>query len=893
MRLACEPSNLGRLTVDGETYAFVELGKVVAGSDSERLPYCIRILLENVARCSPEALSSCVARALHGGPACEVPFYPNRLMLHDTTCLPAIADLAALRDVVAEMGGNPEAVNPVIPSVLTIDHSVIVERYANPHAVEDNLEIDFRRNAERYRFIKWAQQSLENLRVIPPGTGIIHQMNTEVIAEVVVEANTDSGMKLLHPDDMVATDSHTPMINSIGILGWGVGGLEGQAAMMGEPVSIRFPEVVGVRLTNELRPGISATDLALHITELLRRQGVVGKFVEFCGPGLNKLGWGDRGTVANMAPEYGATVVFFPFDDITLEYLRLTGRCAAHLKRVTAYMTAQGLWRRGNSPEPSFDQMIDLDLSVVRSSMSGPSQPHQRRDLSAVAKSFQQEAMRDLPDRSSNPNIFVCPEFGEPIRHGAVVIAAITSCTNTANPTAMMQAGLLARNARQRGLRPKPWVKTSLSPGSRVVADYLGDSGLLEDLAALGFDLTGFGCMTCIGGSGPLEPHVQEFCKQGLRAVAVLSGNRNFEGRVHPSVGAGYLASPALVVAYAITGTINIDIEHAPLGIDRFGKETRLRDILPSDGEVQALISKYVKPDLFQNRKKTLWDGTSEWQTISAPRSTRFCWDAQSTYIRRPQYLGSIERDAAESLAVRNARILLVLGDNVTTDHMSPAGAIPPDSLAGRYLIEHGESPADLNQYSTRRSNHEVMLRGAFTNRAVVNLMLGDKQPEEGAWTYTADRSTVVPVYEAAPTYAALGIPLVIVAGRNYGAGSSRDWAAKVQALLGVKVVIARSLERIHRSNLIGTGIFPMEFVSAEGLGDQLPTGEETLSFDGLDAIRVGENPIALRMSNQVIPLLLRIDSRQELQYLRNGGILPYVARKVVSADDRIRRLMS
>ena len=885
MRLACEPSHLGHLTVNGEMYAFVELSKVLAGSDLARLPYSIRILLENVARCSPEALPSCVARALQTGPACEVPFYPNRLMLHDTTCLPAITDLAALRDVVAERGGNPAAVNPIIPCVLTIDHSVIVEHYAYPHAVEDNLDIDFRRNTERYRFIKWAQQSIDNFRVIPPGTGIIHQMNTEAIAEVVVEASTDSGMRLLHPDDMVATDSHTPMINSMGILGWGVGGLEGQAAMMGEPVSILFPEVVGVRLVNTLRPGITATDLALHLTQLLRQWGVVGKFVEFCGPGLNTLGWGDRGTVSNMAPEYGATVVFFPFDDITLEFLKLTARSAAHCQRVAAYIEAQGLWRKAKSPDPSFDHLIELDLSAVRSSISGPHQPYQRHDLSAAAQSFAAVSMRDLGGESSSLGTFVCPEFGEPVRHGAVVIAAITSCTNTANPMLMMQAGLLARNARRRGLRPKPWVKTSFSPGSRVVADYLRDCGLLEDLAALGFDITGFGCMTCIGNSGPLERHVQEFCKQGLRGVAVLSGNRNYEGRVNPSIESAYLVSPALVVAYAIAGTINIDIEHAPLGIDGSGKEVLLRDTLPSDEEVNALVSRYVKPDLFQKRKETLWDGTPHWQTIEAQRSTRFCWDAQSTYIRRPQYLETIERDSMTSPAIRNARIFLVLGDNVTTDHISPAGAIPLDSLAGSYLIEHGESPENLNQYSTRRSNHEVMLRGAFTNPAVINLMPGTQQVGKGAATYSADRRSVLQVCEAALTYAAAGIPLVIIAGRNYGAGSSRDWAAKVQTMLGVKAVIARSFERIHRSNLIGMGIFPMEFVSPDGLGDRIPTGEETLSFSGLDGLHVGENRITFRMSHQEIPLRLRIDSRQELRYLGNGGVLPYVARKLLSVD--------
>ncbi|HEY3383484.1 MAG TPA: aconitate hydratase AcnA [Vicinamibacterales bacterium] len=882
---AVRESYLDQLDVNGEPYDFVALCKLPGLDHVECLPYSVRLLLENVARCSPGHLPLVVQRAMHGGPSCEVPFHPNRLMLHDTTCLPALVDLAGVRDVVARLGGDPAAVNPTIPCVLTVDHSVVVECHGYPRAADDNLAIDFRRNAERYRLIKWAEQSLDAFRVVPPGTGIIHQVNMEAIGQVVVQATDASGRPMLHPDNMVATDSHTPMINALGILGWGVGGLEGQAAMMGEPVSIPFPEVVGIRVVNALGSGITATDLALHLTELLRAHGVVGKFVEFCGSGLETLGWGDRATVANMAPEYGATVVFFPFDRTTLDYLHLTGRTAAQCERVAAYMTAQGLWRHSDSAEPRFNSVIDLDLSAVRRCVAGPSQPHQRRDLSAVAQSFKDEMLSDIGGNLA-ARTFTCAEFGEPVRHGAVVIAAITSCTNTANPRVMIQAGLLARRARRYGLRPKPWVKTSMSLGSRVVADYLRNSGLYADLAALGFDLTGFGCMTCIGNSGPLEPHAEAFCKDGLRGVALLSGNRNFEGRVNSSVGAAYLASPALVVAYALAGTVDLDVEQGVLGITDSGRQVRLDDLMPGDEEIEAAVREHVTPAIFRNRAETLWEGTPHWQGFSAERSIRWPWDVRSTYIQPPAYLATIARMPPASLAIRGARILLVLGDNVTTDHISPAGTIPPDSPAGRYLLARGEPVADLNQYSTRRSNHEVMLRGAFTNRGAVNRMPGTERQGRGALAYTADRTAVVPVYDAAATYSAAAIPLVVIAGRNYGVGSSRDWAAKVQALLGVKAVIARSYERIHRSNLIGMGVFPLEFGSGDDREQYGFTGQEVLDFEGLDSIDVGLNRVLLRGAGAPIPLTLRVDSRQELRYLRNGGVLPYVVRRVVAAQD-------
>lgn len=879
---------LNHLVIDNEPFAYIDLNKMLSPLQVSKLPYSIRILLENVARCSPESLPSVLARAIGQGPDCEVPFQPNRLMFHDTTCLPALADFAGMRDVVAELGGDPKAMNPLIPAVLTIDHSVIVERYAEADAVEKNLDIDFRRNSERYRFIKWAQKSLDNFGVIPPGTGIIHQMNMEALAQVVWESRTEDGQRLLHPDDMVATDSHTPMINAIGVLGWGVGGLEGQAAMVGEPVPISFPKVVGIRVTNALRPGVTATDLSLHVAEILRKRSVVGKFVEFTGPGLSSLSWAARGTVSNMAPEYGATVVFFPFDDETLSYLKLSGRSESLCHKVVSYMSAQPLWRRDELAEPQFDELIELDLTSIEVSVAGPHQPHQRQKLSNAAASFRNEVMggANLIAGPAEQRFFE-PSFNESITHGAVVMSAITSCTNTANPSQMIQAGLLARKARELGINRKPWVKTSLSPGSRVVADYLAEANLLEDFSALGFDLAGFGCMTCIGNSGSLEEHVEHFADQGLKGVVVLSGNRNFEGRVNPKVPAGYLASPALCVAYAIAGTIDIDLESQALAEDRHGNPVYLRDLMPSDAEIAAQVAKVVKPEFFQQRLAKVWEGTHHWQSLSAEGSVQFPWSPSSTYLRRPQYLADIPADPKTTLAINGARTLMVLGDNVTTDHISPAYSIPADSLAGQWLLERGEHPQDLNQYSTRRSNHEVMLRGAFTNKAVKNRLLGDVQPGLGAWAWNADHTRCLPLYEAAKSYAALHTPMVVFAGINYGAGSSRDWAAKAQMLLGVKAVVAQSIERIHRSNLIGMGVIPLQFKPGQSVDDLALQGDERFDFLGLDDLGVGDNRVNMLIhrgngEQQQVELGVRIDSLQEIRYLVNGGVLPFVIRKVV-----------
>ncbi|MNM24503.1 Aconitate hydratase [compost metagenome] len=887
---AIDARHQSHLQVGDTRYAYVDLYKILTPDELLGLPYSIRILLENVARCSPTALDNVIACIREDALACEVPFYPNRLMFHDTTCLPALADFAGMRDMVAEMGGAPETMNPMIPAVLVIDHSVIVERYAEADAVEKNLDIDYRRNSERYEFIKWAQKSLTNFKVVPPGTGIIHQVNMESLATVVWESQTADGQPLLHPDDIVATDSHTPMINAIGVLGWGVGGLEGQAAMLGEPVPISFPEVVGIRLNNEMRPGVTATDLALRITQMLRAKGVVGKFVEFCGPGLSRLSWAARGTLSNMAPEYGATVVFFPFDDSTMEYMHLTGRSDDTIARIETYLEAQGLWRHDSLPEPHFDDLIELDLAAIEPSVAGPHQPHQWRKLADAAPSFRQDILGEregIIARSSDSEAeYFEPSFGQALSHGAISLAAITSCTNTANPSQMIQAGLLARNAQRRGLRSKPWVKTSLSPGSRVVADYLEKADLLSDFSALGFDLAGFGCMTCIGNSGSLEEHMERFSDQGLKTVVVLSGNRNFEGRVNPRVQVGYLASPALVVAYALAGTIDMDIQTEPLGQDAAGNDVYLHELMPSEEQIQALVSQTVRPDLFRKRNAMLWDGTHHWQALSASGSVQFPWAPNSTYLRRPIYLQNVKPQASTELSIHDARVLMVLGDNVTTDHISPASAIPLESQAGQWLTERGENPNDLNQYSTRRSNHEVMMRGAFVNRAVKNQLL-EQQPGEGGFA-TAFDGSIQRVYDAALSYVVKEVPLVIFAGFNYGAGSSRDWAAKAQATLGVKAVIAQSFERIHRSNLIGMGILPITFAAGADAPSLRLSGNESLDFSGLETLQVGANSVSLTIScadgsQTSVSLTLQLDSQQEILYLKQGGILPYVVRKVVA----------
>jgi len=887
----CHTFQPRRMTVEGQEYCYIALSDLVDKQQLKQMPYSLRILLENVARCSPNAVPGFVNFLAGQTSEGEVSYYPNRLMFHDTTCLPALADFAGMRDAVAEMGGDPNRINPAIPAVLAIDHSVIVEHFDQPDAFARNLDIDFHRNEERYRFLKWAEQSLDNFKVVPPGTGIIHQVNMESLAEVVwVSESEDGGPSWLHPDNMVATDSHTPMINALGVLAWGVGGLEGQAALLGEPVTLTLPEVIGIRLTGQLGPTVTAMDLALTIAELLRAEGVVGKFVEFCGPGLAGLDLAARATVANMAPEYGATVMFFPFDDSTMNYLTLSGRDAALRARVAAYLETQGLWRHADAPEPCFDRCLSIDLSRIEPSVAGPHQPHQRHSLSELAASYQRlgrpshkavDLLASSHDASADLG-----GWTRTIDHGAVVIAAITSCTNTANPTEVIQAGLLARRARLRGLTRKPWVKTSLSPGSRVVADYLKSAGLQQDFDALGFAVTGIGCMTCIGNSGSLIPAVEARVDTGLDGVAVLSGNRNFQGRVNPRLSSGYLMSPALVVAYAIAGDVTRDITCEPIAEDASGRPVYLSELMPSDDEVAELVNAFVTPEGHAVRNATLWEGTHHWQKLNADSSLRFNWHSESTYLRRPRYLEHVSPQPRSSLSLTDMRVLMQLGNNVTTDHISPAGAIFEDSQAGRYLIKMGEDPANLNQYSTRRSNHEVMLRGAFTNQRVDNLLPG-MPSGQGVWARPVDGGEPQPLFEAVQGYLNNDLPLVVFAGINYGAGSSRDWAAKAQALMGVRVVIAGSFERIHRSNLIGMGVLPLQFPAGVTADDLALSGDESVAIDVREPLAVGKNPVLLHLSGTgrddvTLMVNLRIDSSQEVYYLMHGGILPFVVRKTL-----------
>jgi len=876
--LALERSEL---MIDHQHYHFVDLTRLLPLEQLQTLPFSLRVLLENVALRSPHALPRFLQMLAGAADKGEVEFFPDRLMFHDTTCLPALADFAAMRDLTTELGGDATAINPRIPAVLTIDHSVIVESYATASALEDNLQFDFRRNAERYRFIRWAEKSLDNFRVIPPGTGIIHLMNLEAIAEVVT-VDTTAPVPLLHADCMIATDSHTPMINALGILGWGVGGLEGQAALVGEPVTLSFPEVIGISVSGALSPDVSDSDLALHITRLLRETGVVGKFVEFTGPALASMSVESRATIANMAPEYGATVVFFPFDERSAEYVALTGRSEEKQALIRAYMQAQHLWRTTDAPQPVFSQLIVLDLSTIEPCMAGPVNPHQQIPLGQAASSFD-----DTLSPQARERYWIRPEYPEPIHQGAVAIAAITSCTTTANPWLIIQAALFARNAAKHGLRPKPWVKTSFSPGSRAVTDYLSASGLLTELEKVGFDVTGYGCMTCIGSSGALQPAMEALVSEGLQAVCVLSGNRNFPRRVNPSLGHGYLTSPALVIAWALAGHIAHDMVNDPLGVDDAGRPLTMRDLMPSREEVEMWLGRVMKPEYYIKRRDIIWQGTPHWQQIEAPGSVHYPWEATSTYLRRPGYLERLPRDPAAPLTLSGAHPFLWLGDDVTTDHISPAGAIPLASLAGQWLIEHHEDPQDLNLYSTRRSNHEVMVRGAFTNTALVNRLLPAAQRSGGGKAWDAQHQQILPAYEAAQSWLRRETPLVIFAGERYGAGSSRDWAAKAQALLGVKAVVAHSFERIHRTNLIGMGILPLHIAPEDAADLPEMDGREEIDVDGLDNVQTGCTPLRMRIRRGTallgeFRLTLSLDSQQELRYLRHGGILPYVIQQTL-----------
>jgi len=861
-----------------------------------RLPYSLKILLENLLRHEDGRLVSradieALAQWAPGQPSREIAFMPARVILQDFTGVPCAVDLASMRDSLVSLGGDPKKINPLKPVDLVIDHSVQVDFFGQSSSFDSNVQKEFERNKERYEFLRWAQNVLRGFRVVPPGTGIVHQVNLEYLANVVFSEQGAS--PLIYPDSLLGTDSHTTMINGLGVLGWGVGGIEAEAAMLGQPVSMLIPEVVGMKLTGTLPEGATATDLVLTVTQILRKAGVVGQFVEFYGAGLSSLGLADRATVANMAPEYGATMGFFPVDAVTLDYLRQTGREEQTIQTVEAYCKEQGLFRTDNTPDPVFSRTLELNLKDIEPSLAGPKRPQDRVALGQVKTSFNL-ALPGLmaggkkgapaPILAGHAATAVAAPASE-LSHGSVVVAAITSCTNTSNPAVMLQAGLLAKKALERGLQSKPWVKTSLAPGSRVVIDYLKAAGLLEPLEKLGFFLVGYGCTTCIGNSGPLPESVEKSVKEGGLVVAsVLSGNRNFEGRIQPLIKANYLASPPLVVAYAIAGHMGVDLVHEPMGHDRQGKPVFLKDIWPSQQEVRD-AGRFVSRELFRSRYAHVFEGDKSWNLIPLSGGDRFEWKGSSTYIRKAPFFDGMTRTPAPLKSIRKARALALLGDFITTDHISPAGSISADSPAGRYLVKHGVSPKDFNSYGARRGNHEVMVRGTLANIRLKNELAPGT---EGGWTRHMPDGAVKTIYDASTLYGQEGVPLVILAGKEYGAGSSRDWAAKGVQLLGVKVVIAESYERIHRSNLVGMGVLPLEFSPGENWKSLGLTGEESYDIADLGESFKSGQKVAVQATTpsgtREFEAVVRIDTPGEWDYYRHGGILLFVLRQLLEA---------
>jgi aconitate hydratase len=921
------------LTVGGRRYTIFRLDRLAerAGVDLTRLPFSIKVLLEALLRnvgdgfTTAEDVEALARWAPESAGTREIAFKPARVLLQDFTGVPAVVDLAAMRHAMQQLGGDPARINPLSPADLVIDHSVQVDVYGIEAALLINAEREFERNRERYEFLRWGQQAFANFRVVPPATGIVHQVNLEYLATVVQTRQID-GETVAFPDSLVGTDSHTTMINGLGVLGWGVGGIEAEAVLLGQPLAMLTPAVVGVRLSGALRPGATATDLVLAVTEMLRREGVVGKFIEFCGAGLSNLSLADRATIANMAPEYGATCGFFPVDDETLRYLRGTGRPEEVVQLVEAYCKEQGLFRTDATREPVFNKLLELDLATVEPSVAGPRRPQDRVPLTDLKRSFWQ-AMKTVFNREVRPDdipgrgyIRWVDESGHPVdtqavpspsraslyqgyqvpvvldgqevmlTHGSVVIAAITSCTNTSNPSVMIGAGLLAKKAVERGLTVPPYVKTSLAPGSRVVTEYLKKAGLMPYLEALRFHLVGYGCTTCIGNSGPVaEPIAAAVKEHNLVVSAVLSGNRNFEGRINPVVRANYLASPPLVVAFAIAGTVDIDLRYEPLGTDQHGKPVYLADIWPSEQEIQEVLSSSLTAAMFRQQYANVFTGNEKWNSIPVPGGDLYAWDPNSTYIRNPPYFEGMTLEVPPLRAIAGARVLALLGDSVTTDHISPAGSIPKESPAGRYLIEHGVQPRDFNSYGARRGNHEVMMRGTFANIRLRNLLAPGT---EGGVTIYLPTGEQMSIYDAAMRYAADGTPLIVLAGKEYGTGSSRDWAAKGPFLLGVRAVIAESFERIHRSNLIGMGVLPLEFEAGDGWEELGLTGHETYTIEGLEGLQPGQTlTVRARRDDGTeirFPVRARIDSPGELAYYRHGGILHYVLRNLAAQGERV-----
>ncbi|WP_312375489.1 aconitate hydratase AcnA [Stutzerimonas nitrititolerans] len=879
------------LEVNGKAYDYYSLPEAATQlGDISRLPTSLKVLLENLLRWEDnltvhaEDFAALAAWLQSRSSDREIQYRPARVLMQDFTGVPAVVDLTAMRDAVSKAGSDPQRINPLSPVDLVIDHSVMVDRFGSEQAFEQNVAMEMKRNGERYEFLRWGQQAFDNFRVVPPGTGICHQVNLEYLGQVVWTRDED-GRTIAYPDTLVGTDSHTTMINGLGVLGWGVGGIEAEAAMLGQPVSMLIPEVVGMRLTGKLNEGVTATDLVLTVTQMLRKQGVVGKFVEFFGPGLDHLPLADRATIGNMAPEYGATCGFFPVDQITLDYLRLTGRDEERIALVEAYSKAQGMWRDTSSPDPLFTATLELDLSEVQPSLAGPKRPQDRVSLGDIGASF------DLLLETSGRKPQADQGFavaGEPfdLKHGAVVIAAITSCTNTSNPNVLMAAGLVAKKALERGLQRKPWVKSSLAPGSKVVTDYLERAGLTTYLDQLGFNLVGYGCTTCIGNSGPLPEAIgQTITDNDLIVSSVLSGNRNFEGRVHPMVKANWLASPPLVVAFALAGTTRIDMNSEPLGHDAQNRPVYLRDIWPSSAEVSEAVAK-IDGQMFRTRYADVFTGDEHWQSIAVTPGDTYTWNDSSSYVQNPPFFEHIGQPPQPPRNIENARILALFGDSITTDHISPAGNIKASSPAGLYLQQLGVQPEDFNSYGSRRGNHEVMMRGTFANIRIKNELLGG---EEGGNTLYQPGGEKLSIYDAAMRYQAEGVPLVVIAGKEYGTGSSRDWAAKGTNLLGVKAVIAESFERIHRSNLIGMGVLALQFVDGQTRQTLGLDGTEKLSIRGLSADIKPRQMLTVDVertdgSRSSFQVLCRIDTLNEVQYFKAGGILHFVLRQLLGS---------
>jgi aconitate hydratase len=883
------------LTVNGKEYVYFSLPKAEANglAGVSKLPFSMKVLLENLLRneddrsVTKEDIQAVADWLVNKGlTEYEIAYRPARVLMQDFTGVPAVVDLAAMRDAMASLGGDPEKINPLVPVDLVIDHSVIVDEFGTPQAFARNVELEYERNGERYRFLKWGQQAFENFRVVPPGTGICHQVNLEYLGQTVWTKDED-GETTAYPDTCVGTDSHTTMINGLGVLGWGVGGIEAEAAMLGQPVSMLLPEVIGFKLTGKVKEGVTATDLVLTVVQMLRKKGVVSKFVEFFGPGLESMSLADRATIGNMGPEYGATCGFFPVDGETINYLTMSGRETDRIALVEAYSKAQGMWRDTDGSDLVFTDTLELDLGTVVPSMAGPKRPEGRLPLETIAPNFAQALENDYKKPGQLTTRYAVEGTDYDLGHGDVAIAAITSCTNTSNPSVLIAAGLLARNAVAKGLTSKPWVKTSLAPGSQVVAEYLGRSGLQDSLDAIGFNLVGFGCTTCIGNSGPLPAPISKTINdKGLIAAGVLSGNRNFEGRVSPDVQANYLASPPLVVAYALAGSVQIDLTKEPLGTGKDGQPVYLKDIWPSSKEIQEFIMKYVTRELYASKYADVFKGDANWQDVKIPEGKTYAWDDNSTYVQNPPYFVGMQKTAVGVTDIKGARVLGLFGDKITTDHISPAGSIKAASPAGSYLIGHGVPVADFNQYGTRRGNHEVMMRGTFANIRIRNHMLGPNG-KEGGYTIHYPSKEEMSIYDAAMEYKEEGVPLVIFAGVEYGNGSSRDWAAKGTNLLGVRAVIAQSFERIHRSNLVGMGVVPFVFEEGTSWQSLGLKGDEVVTIEGLATIKPRQKTVAHVTygdgTQKDIPIICRIDTLDEIDYFHNGGILQQVLRDLAA----------